>query len=247
MELWPALDIKDGRCVRLRQGDFDNETVFGDPLEVAQQLALAGATRLHVVDLDAAKTGEPVNRGLVLAIARKTRLRLQVGGGVRSEQAAAQLLEGGVERVILGTAALSEDALLSALTARWPGRVAVGLDFEVEKKEVAVRGWTEKSGIYLDEALARLAGLELAGVIVTDISKDGTGDGPDVVTYGELLEATELPLVAAGGVGSLQDIARLARLTRGGRRLAGVVVGRAILSGQIALGDAEHAACRPAE
>lgn len=248
MKLWPAIDLREGRCVRLRQGDFSAETAFGDPLAVAAQYKAAGARRLHLVDLDAARSGEPVNREVVLEITRRTGLEVEAGGGVRDEAAAAALLENGVARVVVGTAALSEGhALLRRLLSRWPGQIVVGLDYLVEAKEVAVRGWTESSGVFLEEALAALAGFELAAVVVTDISRDGTGEGPDVFTYGELLEATELPLVASGGVGTLAHIARLARLTRRGRQLDGVIVGKALLSGDFSLADAERAASRPSE
>lgn len=243
MKLWPAIDIRDGRCVRLRQGDFAEETQYGDPLEVALKYRQAGAERLHVVDLDAARSGEPVNREIVLAIARQCGLVVQASGGVRDAKAAAVLLEGGVERVIVGTAAVAEGrGLLEELVAAWPGRVVVGLDFRGEERELALRGWTEPSGVSLDDALEALGSLELAGVVVTDISRDGTGSGGAVATYGELLESSRLPLIASGGIGTLADIEALAALERNGRRLAGTIVGKALLSGAMTLQDARRAA-----
>ena len=248
MQLWPAIDIRGGRCVRLRQGDYASETEYGDPLEVASRYLEVGAKRLHVVDLDAARSGEAANAGTVVRIARRTGLPVQAGGGVRSLEAAAALLEGGVARVVVGTAALSEEGLLEAMLLRWPGRVVVGLDYRsarsaegVVRREVAVRGWQEASGILLEEALERLAGRELAGIVVTDIARDGTGAGPDLAEYADVLGRSDRPLIASGGVSSAGDIARLARLEAAGRRLAGVVVGKALLAGSLTVAEAEQA------
>ncbi len=249
MELWPAIDITQGRCVRLRQGDFARQTEYGDPLEVATRYLEAGAKRLHVVDLDAARSGEAANRETIVRIARRTGLPVQAGGGVRSLEAAAALLEGGVARVVLGTAALSEETLLEAMLGRWPGRVVIGLDYRSARsgdgpvrRELAVRGWQEASGTLLEEALERLEGRRLAGVVVTDIARDGTGAGPDLAEYADLLGRCGQPLIASGGVSSAGDIARLARLEQAGRRIAGVVVGRALLSGSLTVAEAERAA-----
>ncbi|HLI43237.1 MAG TPA: HisA/HisF-related TIM barrel protein [Acidimicrobiales bacterium] len=249
MDLWPAIDIREGRCVRLRRGDFDDETRYGDPLEVAARYLDEGATRLHVVDLDAARAGEAANRDLVLRIARRTGLFVQAGGGVRSVAAAAALLDGGVARVVVGTAAVSGDGdLLTELLERWPGRVVVGLDYRTEhlsgallRRELAVRGWTEGTGISLEQALDRLGRRPLAAVAVTDIARDGTGAGPDLATLGELLARSTLPILASGGIGSAADIARIARLEAAGRRVAGVIIGTALLSGTLTLAEAQRA------
>lgn len=250
MELWPAIDISKGRCVRLFQGDFGRETVYGDPVEVAARYLAEGASRLHVVDLDGALTGVAGNRDTVVAIARKTGLIVQAGGGVGDEQAASALLDSGIARVVVGTAAvMGAGEVLAGLAARWPGRVVAGLDYRSsrsesgsQRREVAVRGWAEASGVTLEEALERLEGLELAGVVVTDIGRDGTGSGPAISTYAELLGQSSLPLVASGGVASAGDIARLARLESGGRKVAGVIVGKALLSGAITMDEARRAA-----
>lgn len=250
MELWPAIDIREGRAVRLRQGDFSAETEFGDPLEVALDYQRAGADRLHLVDLDAARTGEPVNREAILRIVRVTGLMVQAGGGVRDLDAAAALLDHGVERVVVGTAAATADRqVLSSLCERWPGRIVVGLDYRQSRdpggfvrRELAVRGWTEASGYGVEEALATLAFEPVAGLVVTDIRRDGTGVGPDVREYSELLALTAQPVIASGGISSTADIARLERLASSGRRLAGVIVGRALLSGAMTLADAKRAA-----
>ncbi|MGO9560166.1 MAG: HisA/HisF-related TIM barrel protein [Acidimicrobiales bacterium] len=250
MDLWPAIDIRDGKCVRLHQGDFETVTEFGDPVDVATQYLDAGAKQLHVVDLDAARTGDQSNRETILRIVRRTQLIVQVGGGIRDEDSAAALLDNGVSRVVIGTAAVADDqTFLASLIERWPGRIAVGLDYKVGRdeygvltRELAVRGWTEMSGVSVERALARLAWLPLAAVIVTDIARDGTGAGPDLVEYAELLEETDLPIIASGGIGSASDIARLARLAKGERRLSGVVVGKALLSGLLTVADARRAA-----
>lgn len=256
MELWPAIDIREGRCVRLRRGDFGEETGYGTPEEVAAAYLEAGARRLHVVDLDAARTGEAVNRSVVLRIAQLAAGRevpVQVGGGVRSLEAAAALLDGGARRVVLGTAALEDPELVGECSQRWPGRIVVGLDHrrlggagrsgagELAPRELALRGWTEASGVMLTDALGALEGLALAGVVVTDITRDGTGAGPDLNGLRAALRATSQAVIASGGVGSVADLRALAALEEDGRRLDGVVVGRALLSGAIALADAEAA------
>jgi phosphoribosylformimino-5-aminoimidazole carboxamide ribotide isomerase len=250
MELWPAIAILDGRCVRLRRGDFGDETRFGDPIEVASRYLAEGARRLHVVDLDAARSGSPENRAAILRIVGATGLMVQAGGGVRSIEAAEALLDHGVARVVVGTAALTEDqTFLDALLDRWPNRIVVGLDYRAEhdasgtlRRQLAVGGWAEKAGMSLETALTRLAALPVAAIAVTDIDRDGTGSGPDLAEYRQLLEDTELPVIASGGVGSEADIARLSRLTEAGRGLAGVIVGRALLSGALTIADAERSA-----
>jgi phosphoribosylformimino-5-aminoimidazole carboxamide ribotide isomerase len=249
-ELWPAIDLRDGRCVRLRQGSFSAETVYGDPVEQAEAFVAAGARGLHVVDLDAAREGGAPNRDIVLAIASRTGVPVQVGGGVRGEAAAAALLEEGVARVVVGTLAVEKPELLTRVASRWPGRVMVGLDHRqvagsdgTFRREVAVRGWLAQAGLELRAALARLEGIDLGGVVVTDIDRDGTGDGPDLEGLSDVLGATALPVLASGGVATGADIAALAGLEVNGRRLAGVIVGRALLSGKLSIEEAV-AACR---
>lgn len=244
MDLYPAIDLLDGRCVRLFQGDFERRTVYGDPVATAVELAGAGAPWLHVVDLDAAKTGEPVNRGLVTDIAAAVEVPVQAGGGVRDESAAATLLDAGVARVVLGTAAMEDPGLVKALAALYPGRIAAGLDYLAGTGEVALRGWTEGSGTGMLDALTRLEGLGVAAVIATDISRDGTLQGPDLSGLSKALSSSGLQVIASGGVGSVGDIARLAELEAGGRKLAGAIVGRAIHDGRIDLKEA-LATCAP--
>jgi phosphoribosylformimino-5-aminoimidazole carboxamide ribotide isomerase len=237
MDLYPSIDLRDGRCVRLTQGDFDRETVYGeDPVGQARVFADAGTPWIHVVDLDAARTGEPVNRPIVAAIAGSVGTPVQVGGGVRDEDAALALLDAGVARVVIGTAALEQPDLVDRLAGRWPGRVALGLD--VRGREVAVRGWVEGSGRQLLDVVHAFEESGVAAIIVTQIEVDGVGAGPDLVTYGELLAETEMDVIASGGVGSLDDLRELAALDVDGRELAGVIVGRALYDGSFTIDDA---------
>jgi len=225
VDLYPAIDLLDGRCVRLYQGDYDRGTVYGDD-PVAQALAFEaeGAPWIHVVDLDAARSGEPRNRDVVAAIAAAVSVPVQTGGGVRSVEAAEALFERGVARVVLGTAALEDPVLVRTLAA--DHQVAVGLD--ARGREVAVRGWTEGSGRDLLEVAAEFADAGVAALVVTEIARDGTLEGPDVVGLAEVLAVTDIPVIASGGVGTLDDLAVLDALESGGRRLAGVIAGRAI-------------------
>ncbi len=241
MQLYPAIDLRDGRCVRLYQGDFARETVYGDdPVAQARLFADAGSGWVHVVDLDAARTGEPLNRAVVAAIAAGVSARVQTGGGVRDELAAASLLESGVERVVLGTAALEEPALVRRLAATHPGRIAVGLD--ARDGEVAVRGWVEGSGSSVVEVAEAFDDAGVAAVVVTQIGRDGTLAGPDLDGLAEVLAATDLDVIASGGVGTLDHLRALAALDVDGRRLAGAIVGRALYEGAFTIDEALAAA-----
>jgi phosphoribosylformimino-5-aminoimidazole carboxamide ribotide isomerase len=231
IELLPAIDLRGGHCVRLRQGDFAAETVYDDdPVRVAREFADAGAPWIHVVDLDAARTGERTHLEQIAAIAAAVDCRVEVGGGVRTADAAAALLDAGVARVVVGTAAVERPALVEELCREHPGRVAVGID--ARGNEVAVRGWVEGSGADLVDVARRFDGMGLAALVVTEIGRDGTMEGP---AYGQLLTvlaATELPVVASGGVGTIEDLRALAELRADDRGLAGVIVGRAIYEGR---------------
>jgi phosphoribosylformimino-5-aminoimidazole carboxamide ribotide isomerase len=251
MELWPAIDIRGGRCVRLVQGRFSDETVFGDPLEQAKAFVAAGATRLHVVDLDAARDGGSANRDVVADITSAVQVPVQVGGGIRDLAAAAGLLDAGVARVVVGTVAVEQPGLLARMVERWPGRVLVGLDHRnvagpdgAVRREVSVRGWLSHANRGLDAALEALGDLELGGVVVTDIERDGTESGPDLSGLEHVLALTALRVVASGGVATVSDLGALCRLQASGRRLTGVIVGRALLSGAISIPEAVSA-CAP--
>lgn len=247
MELFPAIDIRGGRCVRLRQGDYDRETVYDDdPVEVARRFEAEGAAWIHVVDLDAARSGEPVNRRVVGRVAAAVSVPVQAGGGVRDADSAEALLDAGVGRVVVGTAAVTAPGLVGRLAARHPGRVAVGLDHRQVggRREVAVRGWTEGSDRDVLTVLAELAAEGAAAVIVTDIGRDGMLAGPDTEGMADVLAATTMDVIASGGVASTADLRALALLEAGGRRLAGAIVGRAIYEGRLTVAEAV-AACRP--
>lgn len=241
MELFCAIDLLEGQAVRLVHGDFSQRHDFGDPLELARRYCAGGARWLHVVDLDAARTGEPVNRELVLAIGAETDLSVQTGGGVRTRDDAEALLSGGVQRVVLGTAAQRDRALLEDLCTRHPGRVVVGLDHRGGGKEVVVQGWEEGAGSSLSEAFARLEHLPLAGIAVTAIERDGALRGPDVGGLREALGHTEHGLIASGGVRSVEDLRALVELESGGHRLAGVIVGMALVDGTLGVEEAVRA------
>ena len=236
VELYPAIDLRAGRCVRLHQGDFDADTVYDDdPVAVARAFAIAGASWIHVVDLDAARTGEPANLAVIERIVDAVDCQVECGGGVRSEAAADALLLAGASRVIVGTAAVEHPELVDALCARHPGKVAVGLD--ARGREVAVRGWVEGSGTDLLALAARFESSGVAALIVTEIGRDGTMEGPDVDQLGAVLGATGIPVIASGGVGTLDDLVVLARLQAGGRHLTGVIAGRAIYEGRFTVAE----------
>jgi phosphoribosylformimino-5-aminoimidazole carboxamide ribotide isomerase len=241
MDLYPAIDLRGGQCVRLYQGDFALETVYGDdPVAQARLFADAGAPWIHVVDLDAARTGEPVNRPVIAAIAAAVSVPVQTGGGVRDDAAARALLDAGVARVVVGTAALDDPTWARSLAAREPGRVALGLD--VRGREVAVRGWVEGSGRHLAEVAAEFDDAGFAALIVTQINVDGAGTGPDVDLYAELLETVETDVIASGGVGSADHLRTLASFGEEGTPLAGAIVGRALYEGSLTIDDALAAA-----
>jgi phosphoribosylformimino-5-aminoimidazole carboxamide ribotide isomerase len=235
MDLYPAIDLLDGRAVRLYQGDYARETVYNnDPVAQAREFAAAGARWIHVVDLDAARSGTPRNRDVIAAICEAVDVPIQTGGGVRSDEAADALFDAGVARVVLGTAALEEPDLVRRLAARHA--VAVGLD--ARGREVAVRGWEEGSGRDLLDVARGFADAGVEALIVTEIGRDGTLEGPDIEGLGEVLESTELPVIASGGVGTLDDLVALEELRSVGRRLSGVIVGRALYEGAFTLRSA---------
>jgi phosphoribosylformimino-5-aminoimidazole carboxamide ribotide isomerase len=236
-ELYPAIDLRAGRAVRLLRGDYAAETVYSDdPVAVARSFEAAGARWIHVVDLDAARSGEAGNLEYVAAIARSVRCEVETGGGVRTVEAAERLIDAGVARVVIGTAAVERPELVTELAGRYPGRVAVGLD--ARGRSVAVKGWTETTGADLVELARRFEGEGVAALIVTEIGRDGTMAGPDLDQLGAVLDATAVDVIASGGVGTLDDVRALAGLTRGTRSLEGIIVGRAIYEGRFTVEEA---------
>ena len=240
MKLYCAVDLRGGRCVRLRQGDYGAETVYDDdPVGRAVQMQQQGASWIHVVDLDGARSGRPENAAIVAAIAAAVSVPVQAGGGVRSVETARAWFSAGVERIVLGTAALREPDLVRRLAS--DHRVAVGLD--ARSGEVATDGWLKESGRAVLDVARGFADAGVDAFVVTDIGRDGTLDGPDVAGLTATLEATSTAVIASGGVGSLEDLRALSRLSsRSGRRLSGVIVGTALYEGRFSVGEAAAAA-----
>lgn len=234
MELIPAIDLRGAKLVRLEQGDYERETVYdADPARVAASFVAAGATRLHVVDLDGAREGRMRNEAPIQAILSAAgSVPLQLGGGIRSMERIEAVLALGVDRVILGTAALEEPDLVRASAQRFPGRIVLGLD--AREGCIAIRGWQETAEVGVEEILQRFGDLPLAAVLHTDISRDGMLRGPNLAATSRLARLTQLPVIASGGVSSVEDLLELARTGV----IAGVVVGRALYTGAIDLEDA---------
>lgn len=235
-QLWPAIDIKEGRFVRLSQGRFDEVTDYGDPLDAAWSLLARGAQRLHVVDLDAARRGEPVNDSLVRRLLKELAVPIQLGGGIRSKERALELLEAGASRVVVGTSVLEQPEWVVELCEQAPGSVVLGLDHREGK--LASRGWLEQSSLSLKELLTEFSGLPIAAAVVTDITRDGAMRGPDLLGLRDLLSSSTIPIIASGGIRDLEDLRLLVALREGERTLAGAVVGRALASGALDLHEA---------
>lgn len=235
IDLYPAIDLLGGRCVRLYQGDYERETHYGDdPIDQARQFADAGAAWIHVVDLDAARSGEPTNRAVIGAICETVAVPVQSGGGVRDEAAAAALAELGVARVVIGTAALERPELVEAVAARQ--RVAVGLD--ARGHDLAAHGWEVSSGLDLVEVARRFADVGVTAFVVTEIARDGTLEGPSIDQLAAVLGASDVEVIASGGVGTVAHLRQLDDLEVEGRRLGGAIVGRALYEGAFTLSEA---------
>ena len=235
MQIIPAIDIRGGRCVRLHQGRYDRETIFdADPVDAAQRWVDAGATRLHVVDLDGARDGDPVNLPHVRRIARLGP-PVQCGGGIRDAERAARLLDAGVDRVILGTAAVQSTAFVEQLCQAHPGAVVVSLD--ARDGRLATDGWTQTTALLAIDLARQLEALGVARFVYTDISRDGTMTEPNVAALRELIDALSLPVIASGGVATVDHIAPLASA---GAEAA--IIGRALYDGGLTLQAAMDAA-----
>ena len=230
MEIFPAIDLYGAKAVRLLRGDYRQMTVYSDdPYGVARDFAACGAGYAHLVDLEGAKDGTTPNLTVVERIARESGLRIEIGGGIRSEETAERYLDAGVWRVILGTAAVEDPELLERLAGRFGDRVAVGID--VRGEQVATRGWLKDSGVTLSALCGRLVSLGLTGVIVTDIAKDGAMGGSNLELYRRLGKAfPRLKVTASGGVSSHEDLAALR-----GAGCWGAIVGKAYYTGAVDL------------
>ncbi len=238
MQIIPAIDLLDGHCVRLHQGDYGQVTRFNDdPVAQALDWQRQGAQRLHLVDLDGAKTGQPVNDQAVKAITSALSIPVQLGGGVRSAERAEELLQCGLDRVILGTVAIEKPELVKELASRHPGKVVVGID--AKDGLVATRGWIETSTVQATELAKSFEGSGVAAIISTDIATDGTLAGPNIDALRAMAEASSIPVIASGGIGTLEDILSLLSIAPLG--VSGVIVGRALYDGTVDLAEALQA------
>ncbi|MFZ9228900.1 MAG: 1-(5-phosphoribosyl)-5-[(5-phosphoribosylamino)methylideneamino]imidazole-4-carboxamide isomerase [Prochlorococcaceae cyanobacterium] len=235
MQVIPAIDLLDGQCVRLHQGDYDQVTRFSDdPVAQALSWQSQGAQRLHLVDLDGARTGEPVNDAAIKAITAALDIPVQLGGGVRSAERAAELLSCGLERVILGTVALEQPELVAQLAEQHPERIVVGID--AKNGKVATRGWLTESSTEATELAQRLSDMGIAAIISTDIATDGTLAGPNLTALRAMADASSVPVIASGGIGTVEHLLSLLSLEPLG--VGGVIVGRALYDGRVDLGEA---------
>ncbi len=230
MELYPAIDLKGGRCVRLLRGEMDAATVYNDdPADQARRFRRDGFRWLHVVDLDGAFAGASANGGAVSAILAATEARVQLGGGVRDRAGVERWLEAGVARVILGTAAVRDPALVREAARTHPGRIAVGVD--VKDGKVATAGWLEASDLSAVDVARRFEDAGVAALIITDIGRDGTLEGVNVEATGALADAVAIPVIASGGVASVSDL--LALKARAGSPIAGAILGKSLYTGAV--------------
>ena len=235
MELIPAIDLLNGKCVRLNQGNYNEVTKFNsDPVKQAQIWESQGAKRLHLVDLDGAKTGEPINDQTIKEIKNSINIPIQLGGGIRSVDRAKELFGIGIDRVILGTIAIENPEIVRVLSHEYPKRVAVGID--AKGGIVATRGWIKQSEKTSLDLAKQLNDLELAAIISTDIETDGTLRGPNIQALRQMAEISSNPVVASGGIGSIADLISLASFENEG--IEAIIVGRAIYDGSIDLKEA---------
>jgi phosphoribosylformimino-5-aminoimidazole carboxamide ribotide isomerase len=243
MEFYPSIDLRDGRVVRLLQGDYDRETVYGDdPVAMARSFVDAGAAWVHVVDLDAARDGGAQNLRVIEEICTTIDAKVQTGGGVRSLDDAAERFAAGVERVVVGSAAVERPEFVDELALAHPGRVAVGLD--ARGRDVATHGWQQATGQDLLDLARRFDGAGVGALVVTEIGRDGMLQGPDLDGLRAVVGATSVPVIASGGVASLDDVRALEALDVDGKRLGGVIVGKAIYEGRLTV-EAGVEACSP--
>lgn len=236
MEIWPAIDLRGGKCVRLRQGDYRQETVFGDdPAAMARHWVDLGAQCLHLVDLDGAREGRPVNLAAVRSIVEAVGVPCELGGGVRDQRTIDELLDLGLRRLVIGTLALRRPDWFRAMCRTHPDRLVLGIDARAGR--VAAEGWLEVSDVSAVELAGWFAGEPIAAVVYTDIATDGMLAGPNVAAMAEMRSAVDWPVVASGGVTTCEDVARLAAVP-----VAGCIIGRALYEGTLTLPEALEAA-----
>lgn len=243
-EILPAIDLRGGQCVRLKQGDYAQETVFSDdPGAMAARWAAEGATRLHLVDLDGAKQGAPANLDAVRAIMRSVGIPCQLGGGVRSEESIRLLLEDvGIDRVIIGTQALKQPEWFREMTEKFPSRIVLGID--ARDSMVATEGWLDVSQTSALDLARQYVELPIAAIIYTNIANDGMMQGVDAGTFSDLAQLADLgkPVIASGGVTNVDDVVNLKKVAADHPQLAGAIIGRSLYEGQITVADAVSAA-----
>ncbi len=236
--VFPAIDLIDGRCVRLLQGEYSNEIEYNDdPISQAVSFQEEGASWIHIVDLDAARTGIANNASVIENIVSRLEIPVQVGGGIRNLEAARSVFNLGVTRIVIGTAAIDNPSLVEEATSI--GRVAVGIDLRNEK--VAVHGWKTETVLSYSDLFERFEEVDVDAYIVTHIERDGTLEGPDIDAYKELISSTTKDVIASGGVGSTNDLRNLSELSANGRTLRGVIVGRAFYEDKFSLSEAIEA------
>lgn len=229
MLIYPAIDLRNGRCVRLRQGDYSRETVFSDdPVAVARRWVELGADRLHVVDLDGAKAGEPVNGAVVRKIAEATGVPVQLGGGLRNEDHLAAAFDSGIRWAVLGTRALEDPAWVRSVASRYPGRIVLGLD--AKDGFIATEGWLAVSRVKAIDLAQQVADAPLAAIVYTDIATDGMMSGPNFTALAEVQAAVALPIIASGGVCTVEHVQQLMEA-----RTPGCIIGRALYEGSVDL------------
>jgi len=232
MQIWPAIDLKDGKCVRLRQGDYARQTVYGDdPAAMARRWVGEGGRRLHLVDLDAAKHGGSPNREAIRHVAQAVDAPLQLGGGIRDQVDIERAFSDGVARVVVGTRAVLEPDWFAEMAGKYPQRLVLGLD--AKSGLLATHGWQEETNVQAMDLVRRFTDTPLAGIVYTDIERDGMLKGPNLDALRELIAATEIPVIASGGISTLPDVERV-RDTGA----AGVIIGRALYDEQIFLSEA---------
>lgn len=238
MDVIPAIDLLGGKCVRLYQGDYEQSQVFNDdPVVVAKRWIDEGATRLHLVDLDGAKEGTPVNMSVIADIVQAVDVPVQVGGGLRDRQRVIDVFSTGVTYAILGTVAVESPQLVAELCQEFPGKIIVGID--ARNGKVATRGWLETSTIEAIDLAQRMAHAGAAAIIYTDIHRDGTMQGPNMQALREMAEAIPIPVIASGGISNLSDVLGLVALEPVG--VTGAITGRAIYTGDLSLKEAVQA------
>jgi len=235
VQIWPAIDLRGGKCVRLKQGDFSRETVFGeDPAAMARHWLSQGAECLHLVDLDGARTGNPVNVPSIAAILQGADVPCELGGGIRTEETIRRLLDLGLTRLVVGTQAIREPDWFRRMCREFPGRLVLGID--ARGGRVATHGWLETSEMEAMDVARRFAGEPIAGIVYTDIATDGMMAGPNMPAMVAMQRAAACPVVASGGVTTVDDVARLAAAG-----MAGCIVGRALYEGTMTLPEAIRA------